>query len=206
MMADNPTTEPARDEKKQLSADGGSARKPFFNEHTVDLIGAGGSIIAGGVTAWQMIERDFHNNFSTLQLTKDLKDPRDKWGSDHVKNITGKGTKAISSDESARLIIEQSRRYQSDLSSRKIAAGFKTFFDRTRLIHPVQWGAIAITSLAVTSVAIGSLLLLTKDIFKSTPDKAKQDDKGHAAPLAQSFTAAEHVRSTAQENPASMAI
>jgi len=160
-------------------------KEGFFTPAVVDTIAAVSSVAAGAVTATQMIERDFHHNFSTLHLTKDLKEPRNKWGESHVNKLE---SRLINTEESAHLIKAQSRTYQHELSVRKTEAGFGTLRARASLIHPHQWGAIIVTSLAVTGVGIGSFLLLTKNLFSG-----KEPEK--------SFAKAEEIKAeTAQNN------
>ena len=75
-----------------------------------------------------------------------------------------------------------------------------------KLLNTHEKWKIGLTALAVTGVALGSILLLTKDLFKSEEEKPKADAPEPAVPRPESFVQAEQVRSAAQEHPTSLAM
>ncbi len=165
----------------------------------VDVAAGVSSVLMGAVTAWRLVMERSHSNISTLGIIKDLKGPRDSWGEGHIKGLKA----GMNREKSAELIKNASTKYQALLSERFERAGFKTFSERLNILHPFQKWEVATTSLAVTGIALGSLLLLTKDMFKEAADKEK--DEKMPVPRSESFVEAEQNKAAATSKSAPVA-
>jgi hypothetical protein len=176
-------------------------RDSMRSEVAIELAGAAGSLMAGAVTAWRLVMERSHSNLSTLGIFRDLKPKRDKWGEEHVAAMEG-----MPREESAKLIRQASAKYQSQLSTRLDAAGYKTFSERLDILHSFQKWEVAITSLAVTGVALGSIVYVAKTLFgnqqpekEASPEKTlpKEPEQLLPAPRPESFVEAEKQRAAA---------
>lgn len=142
------------------------------NHLGVEIAAGLSSVAMGMVTAWRLVMERSHNNLSTLGIIRDLKGPRDRWGESHVAALKN----GMDRSESARLIKEASTKYQGLLAERFNKAGYSSFGERLNILHPFQKWEVAVTSLAVTGVALGSILILTKDLFADKVQQNKNDE------------------------------
>ncbi len=166
------------------------AQKPtLLTPMMVEFGAAASSMLMGAVTAWRLVMERSFSNFSSLQLTTDLKAWRDAEGQ-HLQTLVPRYTVNWNEGASKYTICKTdphtptlpdylhtriksaSDTYQELLHRRFQESEYEGFAARLKMLHPHQKWEVAITSLAVTGVALGSILLLTKDIFSSMKDEA----------------------------------
>lgn len=172
-------------------AAGEAAQKTSAGQQLLHAFAGLTSVLAGGVTAWREVLSESYSNFTSLDLVDDLKQKfRANFGPGHVNKLRG----GMDAAKSADIIVEQNAKYQAAVHQRMIDAGFGSFSKRLELLNSHEKWKIGLTSLAVTGVSLGSLLLLTRDWMQS-PTKTSEDDARQG-----SFAEAEHHRG--EESPA----
>lgn len=139
----------------------------------VDVFGGVSSMVAGGVTAWRLIEERAHKNLSSLGLTEDIKHAREAYGSlirDRVKSGL------ITPTEGHQQLQAAVKKFESQMDERFRKAGVGPVWKKLDILRDHQKWEVAITAIAVTGIALGSVLLLTKGLFAGE-DKQKLDGK-----------------------------
>ncbi len=162
----------------------------LFPRWVVDTIAAGSSILAGVFTAWREILSESYANFSSLDLIDDIKQKyRTHFGEKFLQDIQEQKAKGIPIDTKKTVedILKQNDAYNVAVEQRFKETGFDKFSNRMKLLSTHEKWKIGLTALAVTGVSLGSLLLVTRDMFRK-----KEDDE-------KSFTQKEEMR-RAQES------
>lgn len=161
----------------------------------VDGLAAVSSIAAGGIMYWREVLSESYANFTQLDLVDDIKDTyRKKFGPDFVKNFEqAKGE--ISTEQATKVIVDQNKAYNKAISERFKEYGFDKFSNRMQLLNSHEKWKIGLTALAVTGVSLGSLLLLTRDMFKKNAKKTDEEMAPSISPRPDSYTEAERKKS-----------
>ena len=138
------------------------------------MISGVSSVVLGSITAWQTILSESYANFTSMDLVDDIKKKfRADFGPSHVSKLK---SGSLSREQSFDVVVKNNTEYNEAIAQRFRDAGFGKFSKRMELLSTHEKWKIALTSLAVTGVALGSLLLLTKDMFSAkTPSEGKDE-------------------------------
>jgi hypothetical protein len=151
----------------------GAAKQKVLTPLVVDTVAAASSLAAGGVMAWREVLSESYANFTSLDLVDDIKKKyRKDFGPELSKKIA---SGHISKDAATDAILKQNENYNKAIAMRFEEAGFGSFANRLKLLNTHEKWKIGLTALAVTGVALGSIMLITKDLFSSKAQKAEQD-------------------------------
>ncbi len=176
------------------SASDGSSRRARGRRDSwaAEIITGVSSVLLGSLTAWQTILSESYSNFTAMDLVDDIKKKfRDDFGPQHVEKLKARG---YTSEESFNIIVKNNKDYNKAIAERFQEAGFGKFSKRMELLSSHEKWKIALTSLAVTGVTLGSLLLLTKDLFSEKKEASEPDAEKLLAPRHESFVQAEQDR------------
>ncbi len=155
---------------------GKAAPKTVFNQFFADMVAGASSIVMGGVTAWRLIEERAHKNLSSMYLTEDIKVDRVKHGTEIRRQVV-EGT--LTEQEAFHKLQEGVKYYENKMDERFLKSGVGSLGRKLGVLRSHQKWEVAVTSLAVTGVALGSVLLMTRELFAQSngaPEKQKTSD------------------------------
>lgn len=175
-----PKAPPKEPEKKPEKIGG-------FSQRTLETLAAASSVAMGAVLAWREILSESYANFTQLDLVDDIKRKfRKDFGPSHSSRLEG----GMSRDNSVEAVVKQNNEYNRAVAERMKKAGFESntvsgFMNRAKLLSSHERWKIGMTAGAVSAVAAGSLLMLTKDLFD------KKEKSADVEPRPESFAKAE---------------
>ena len=148
----------------------------------VDLIGVGSAIAASTVTAWSLIEAKAYKNLSSLGIWNDIKPERIARGREVLKNVERGSLNATQAFKQIDDLIEVG---EQGARERLNKIGVRNVVDRWKLLRRHQRAETIISTIAVGGIALGSVLLLTHEMF-TKKDREDLANKGTDAAVAPS--------------------
>ncbi|MDE3016889.1 MAG: hypothetical protein KGI29_08250 [Pseudomonadota bacterium] len=150
----------------------------LINPLLADIIGGVSSIVAGGVTAWRLIQERAYKNVSSLYFIEDIKKIRSEYGPKIVRQIEAN---ELTEREYFSQLEEGVKLFEGKMEERFKKGGITNIFKELKLLRPHQKWEVAISSLSASGIALGAILLLTRDLTgaqkKELMEKADGDPK-----------------------------
>jgi hypothetical protein len=167
--------------------------KPFWDHYRyapvafiVDSIGAVSSVVMGSLTAKRRIEELAYKNVSSLHGFEDLKAERRPIGPS-ILNQVERGE--IGSTKAYELMKQAIHAGEIKADTRLAQYGADTLWKQFNWLRGHQKGEVIISAVAVSGIALGAVLLTTRELFRK---KDQANLKAELLALERSEHAKEH--------------
>lgn len=150
-------------------------KKSIISEQTADIIGMTGSLVAGGATAKFYVDTSLYKNMSSLGLFDDMK-PARRADFKRIEALRDGGK--ISANEAYYHVQSLVKKNEAKADVLLGRLGVSGWLDRFGLLRAHQKIEAGVWSMAAGSVALGSVLQLTRGLFTKEQEDNLVVDKG----------------------------